>query len=156
LAQKNKKWTKVGSKWKCKIDTYIVTYCAKWLLTKHLKEMHGFVAKKAKPKRPSTFERGLRHQDHAKINAHILGNAMAVERWNDQKVISSTCTKGQYEWDKLVTIAKQCPPFPKPALVKLVLKQLLQVLGFIAWGVGSVPQDATSWMEKDEDLQEMI
>jgi hypothetical protein len=29
-------------------------------------------------------------------------------------------------------------------------------LGFIAWGVGSVPQDATSWMEKDEDLQEMI
>jgi hypothetical protein len=30
------------------------------------------------------------------------------------------------------------------------------VLGLIAWGVGSVAQDATSRMEKDEDLQEMI
>ncbi len=27
---------------------------------------------------------------------------------------------------------------------------------FNAWGVGSVLQDATSWMEKDEDLQGMI
>jgi len=33
---------------------------------------------------------------------------------------------------------------------------LLKVLGFNAWGVGSVPRDATSWMEKDEDLQGMI
>jgi len=41
-------------------------------------------------------------------------------------------------------------------LVKLALKQLLQVLGLIARGVGSVAQDATSRMEKDEDLQEMI
>jgi len=30
------------------------------------------------------------------------------------------------------------------------------VLGFNAWGVGSVPQDATSRMEKGEDLQGMI
>jgi hypothetical protein len=27
---------------------------------------------------------------------------------------------------------------------------------FNAWGVGSVLQDAISWMEKDEDLQGMI
>ncbi len=55
----------------------------------------------------------------------------------------------------MVTIAKQCPPFLKPALVKLVSKQLLQVLGLNAWGVGSVPQNVTSRMEKDEDLQKM-
>jgi len=30
------------------------------------------------------------------------------------------------------------------------------VLGLNAWGVESVPQDETSWMEKDKDLQEMI
>jgi len=30
------------------------------------------------------------------------------------------------------------------------------VLGLNAWGVKSVPQDENSWMEKDEDLQEMI
>ncbi len=78
LAWKDKEWTKVGSKWKCKVSTCIVTYCAKWLLTKHLKEVHGLVAKKAKPERPSTSSGGPRHQDHAKMNARILGNAMAV------------------------------------------------------------------------------
>jgi hypothetical protein len=41
-------------------------------------------------------------------------------------------------------------------LVELALEQLLKVLGLNAWGVGSVPQNATSWMEKDEDLQGMI
>jgi hypothetical protein len=30
------------------------------------------------------------------------------------------------------------------------------VLGLNAWGVGSVPRDAASRMEKDEDLQGMI
>jgi len=29
-------------------------------------EVHGLVVEKIKPKRPLTFERGLRHQDHAK------------------------------------------------------------------------------------------
>jgi hypothetical protein len=51
-----------------------------------LKEVHGLVAEKAKHGRPSTSERGLQHQNHVKMNAHILGNAMAMQRWNDQKV----------------------------------------------------------------------
>jgi len=54
LARKEKEWTKVGSKWKFKVGTYIITYCAKWLLTKHLKKVHGLVAGKAKPKKLST------------------------------------------------------------------------------------------------------
>jgi hypothetical protein len=57
LVWKDKKWKKVGSKWKCKVGIYIVAYCAKWLLTKHLKEVHGLVVENAKPRRPSTFER---------------------------------------------------------------------------------------------------
>jgi hypothetical protein len=40
-------------------------------------------------------------------------------------------------------------------LVKLVSKQLLQVLGLNAWGMGIMPQDATSRMENDENLQKM-
>jgi hypothetical protein len=63
LARKDKKWIKVGSKWKCKVSICIVTYRAKWLLTKHLKEVHGLVVEKAKPRRPSIFELGPRHQD---------------------------------------------------------------------------------------------
>jgi len=111
------------------------------------------VAKKVKHGRPSTSVRGLQHQNHANMNARILGNAMVVQRRNDQKVINRTHAKAQQEWDKLVTLTKQCPPFSKPALVKLASKQLLQVLGFNAWGVRCVPQNATSWMEKDENLQ---
>jgi hypothetical protein len=40
------------------------------------------------------------------MNAWILGNAMDVQRWNDQKVVSRTRAKAQQEWDKLVTLAK--------------------------------------------------
>jgi len=36
--------------------------------------------RKAKFGGPSTYVRGPRHQDHAKMNARILENAMAVQR----------------------------------------------------------------------------
>jgi hypothetical protein len=52
------------------------------------------------------------------MNVRILGNAMVVQRQNDQKVINRVHAKAQREWDKLVIVAKQCPPFTKPALVK--------------------------------------
>jgi hypothetical protein len=156
LARKDKEWTKVGSKWKCKVGTCTVAYCAKWLLTKHLAHVHGLVAEKSKPRRLSTSARGPRHQDHAKMNARILGDAMAVQRRNDQKVASRARAKAEREWNHLVVVAKQCPPLPKPALVKLASEQLLKVLGLNAWGVGSVARDATSRMEKDEGLQGMI
>jgi hypothetical protein len=156
LARKDKEWTKVGLKWKCKVGTCIVAYCAKWLLTKHLKEVHGLVAEKSKPGRLSTFTGGPRHQDHAKMNVRILGNVMAVQRRNDQKVVSCARARADRKWNHLVAIAKKCPPLPKPPLVRLASEPLLKVLGLNAWGVGSVPRDATSRMEKDEDLQGMI
>jgi hypothetical protein len=59
------------------------------------------------------------------MNAQILGNSWAVQRHNDQKVANCIRVKAQQEWDKLVTLAKQCPPFPKLALVKLASEQLL-------------------------------
>jgi len=90
------------------------------------------------------------------MNARILGNAMAVQRRNDQKVASRARAKAQHKWKNLVVVAKQCPPFPKPGLVKLASEQLLKVLGLNAWGVGSVPRDTTLRMEKNEDLQGMI
>jgi hypothetical protein len=88
-------------------------------LTKHLKEVHGLVAEKAKPRRPSTCERGLQHQNHVKMNTCILGDVMAMQRRNDQKVANYAYAKTQCKWDKLVIVAKQCPPLPKPTLVKL-------------------------------------
>jgi hypothetical protein len=86
---------KVGLKWKCKVGIYIFAYCAKWLFTKHLKEVHGLMAEKAKHGRPSTFEGDPRHQNHVKMNVCILGGAMVVQRWNDQKVVSRTHAKAR-------------------------------------------------------------
>ncbi len=85
-----------------------------------------------------------------------LRDAMVVQRWNDQKVDNRARAKAQHKWDKLIVVAKQCPPLPKPTLVKLALQWLLQVLGLNAWGVKNMPQNATSWIEKDENLQENI
>jgi hypothetical protein len=72
------------------------------------------------------------------MNVRILGNAMAVQRRNDQKVASRARAKGEREWNHLVTLAKQCPALPKPPLVIFASAQLLKVLGLNAWGVGSV------------------
>ncbi len=114
------------------------------------------MVEKSKLGRPSTSAGGPRHQDHAKMNARILGNVMAVQRRNDQKVASRARAKAQRKWNHLVALAKECPPLPKPPLVILASEPLLKVLGLNVWGVGSVPRDATSRMEKDEDLQRMI
>jgi hypothetical protein len=78
------------------------------------------------------------------MNARILGNAMAVQRRNDQKNASRARAKAEREWNHMVAVAKQCAPLAKPALVRLASEQLLKVLGLNAWGVGSVPRDATS------------
>jgi hypothetical protein len=90
------------------------------------------------------------------MNAHILGDAMATQRRNDQKAASRARAKAEREWNHLMTLAKQCPPLPKPPLVRFASKQLLKVLGLNAWGVGSVARDAIVRMEKDDDLQGLI
>jgi len=66
------------------------------------------------------------------MNVRILGNVMVVQKQNDQKVASCTCTKTLHKWDKLVIVAKQCPQFSKPVLLKLTSEQLLEVLGLNA------------------------
>jgi hypothetical protein len=76
------------------------------MLTKHLKKVHGLVVKKAKPGRPSTSVKSPRHQDHAKMNARILGNAMVVQRYNDQKVVICAHAKAQRKWNHLVVVTK--------------------------------------------------
>ncbi len=114
------------------------------------------MVEKSKPGRPSIAAGGPQHQDHAKMNARILGNAMVVQRRNDQKVASRARAKAEREWNHLVTLAKQCPPLPKPPLVRFASEQLLKVLGLNAWGVGSVARDVIVRMEKDDDLHGMI
>jgi len=57
MGRKDKEWIKNGSKWQCKINIFIITYSTKWLLIKHLKEVHGLVAENPKLGKPSTSKR---------------------------------------------------------------------------------------------------
>jgi len=57
---------------------------------------------------------------------------MVVQRRNDQKVVGCVHAKAQPKWDKLVIVAKECSPLPKPTLVKLILEQLLMIRSQIA------------------------
>jgi hypothetical protein len=95
-----------------------------------LKEVHGLVVEKVKPERPSTFKKSCWHQEHAQMNVHILRNVMAMQRWNDQKVINRTHAKAHHKWDKLVFVAKQCPPFPKLAFGQINFKATITSVGF--------------------------
>jgi hypothetical protein len=56
------------------------------------------------------------------MNACISGYAVAMQRRNDQKAVSRARAKAEREWNHLVAVAKQCPPLPKPTLVKLASK----------------------------------
>jgi hypothetical protein len=62
----------------------------------------------------------------------MLRNAMAMQRCSDQKVTNPTFAKTQREWNKQVIVTEQCSPLPKPTLVKLASKQLLQMLSLNA------------------------
>jgi hypothetical protein len=106
-------------KWKCEVGTCIVTYCAKWLLTKHLKEVYGLVVENAKPGKPSTFERSPQHQDHVKMNVCILRNVMAMQRWNDQKVISHVCAQAYCKFLQQIFPLLFLEPYNHPKTTKL-------------------------------------
>jgi hypothetical protein len=56
------------------------------------------------------------------MNVHILEDAMAKQKRNDQKVTRHVRAKSQCKWDKLVIVAKECAPLPKPTLVKSASK----------------------------------
>jgi hypothetical protein len=57
---------------------------------------------------------------------------MVMQRRNDEKVVNCVYAKTQCKWDKMVIVLEQCLPLPKPILVKLASKQLLQMLGLNA------------------------
>jgi hypothetical protein len=48
------------------------------VVNKHLKQVHGLIAEKAKPWRPSTFERVPWHQNNVKMNICFLGDAIIM------------------------------------------------------------------------------
>jgi hypothetical protein len=59
MARNDKKCIKDRSKWLCKVC--IVTYYVKWLLTKHLREVHDLMIEKTKLGKPSILKKSFQH-----------------------------------------------------------------------------------------------
>ncbi len=94
------------------------------------------MAEKAKPGRPSTVAGGPRHQDHAKMNARILGNAMAMQRQNDQKVASRARAKAQREWKKPGSYCKTMSTILKTRFGQISFRAIVESVGPQCLGCG--------------------
>jgi len=90
--------------------------------------VHGLVAEKCKPVRPSTSAGGPRHQDHAKMNACILGNAMTMQRRNDHKVASRARAKAKRKWNHLVALARVSTT-PKTTFGHISFRAIVESVG---------------------------
>ncbi len=79
MVRKDKEWMKVGSKWKCKVGTCIVTLCQ--IVVDQAFEGGAWLGGKKRLNLESLqlLKKVLDiNQDHVKMIARILGNAMAI------------------------------------------------------------------------------
>jgi hypothetical protein len=90
------------------------------------------------------------------MNAHVLSDAQAIQRRNDQKATTRTCRSPKESGIESIFLTQGKPELPEPILVKLTSNQLLQVLGIPIWGVGNIPCDIHRWIENDEDVASII
>jgi hypothetical protein len=81
-----------------------------------------------KPRCPSTWEEGLRVQNHVAKNAQCLSNPLAHFCHNEQKAIVRTKRHALLEWDRLYNDLQYRLEVPKPALVKLALATFFDFL----------------------------
>ncbi len=100
-AMEDADWVHEGSRWKCKINGCTNTYAAKWLLCQHLDNKYGLHMQVGKFFRPSTRVGGPRQQNHHAMNARILNNPHARQKWNENKVLNRVKEKAKLEWAEL-------------------------------------------------------
>jgi hypothetical protein len=54
-----------------------------------------------KSRHPSIHPRGPRQQNHGSMNARILNNPHARQKWNEKKTLDQMKKKVELEWDEL-------------------------------------------------------
>jgi hypothetical protein len=106
-AMEDANWVHEGSRWKCKINGCTDAYAAKWLLRQHLDNKHGLCMEVGKSGHPSICVGGLRQQNHHAMNARILSNPHARQKWNEKKAFDRVKKKTKLEWDELQAQAQQ-------------------------------------------------
>jgi len=100
-------WVHKGSRWKCKINGCTNAYAVKWLLCQHLDNKHELRMEVGKFGRPSTRVGGPRQQNHHAMNARILSNPHARQKWNESKTFDKVKKKAKLEWDELQAKTQQ-------------------------------------------------
>ncbi len=150
------KWVKDNSKWCCKVEDYAEKQNTKWLLIVHLKKMHSLATEKGKCGRLSMHLKGFKQQTHTAMNAKVLNDPIAIMQQNEQKATAHTKIPTIVEWDQLQKIAKDLKEVQNPPLVKVVQDHSLQILSIPTWRYDTIPQDAFSHLQKDEDLKDAI
>jgi len=92
---------KMGPNLLCNIGGCDASYTTKYNLLRHLRAHHNGTMELSKPRFPSTWEQGLKVQDHTTMNAQVLNNPLAQFRHNEQKVIARAKRHAFLEWDRL-------------------------------------------------------
>ncbi|CAM6028974.1 unnamed protein product [Sphagnum balticum] len=118
--------------------------------------MHSLATEKGKRGHLSMHLKGLKQQTHTAMNAKVLNDQIAIMQRNEQKATAHTKIPNTVEWDQLSKIAKDLKEVQKPPSVKVAQDHLLQIFGIPTWRYGTIPQDAFSHLEKDEDLEDAI
>jgi len=93
-------WAKDGPKFVCKVVRCDAPYTSKYNLVQHLWAHCNVTMEPGKPECPSTWEEGLKHQDHTTMNMHILNNLLAQFCRNEKKEIARARRHVTLEWDK--------------------------------------------------------
>jgi len=90
-----------GPKFVWRVDGCDASYTTKYNLVRHLWMCHNVTMEPNKPKCPSTWEEGPRHQDHTTMNVRVLNNPLARFCHNEQNAIARVRRHANLKWDRL-------------------------------------------------------
>jgi hypothetical protein len=139
IALKGVHWVMDGPKFAFRVDGCDASYMAKYNLVVHLRVCHNVTMELGKLRCPSIQEEGSKHENHVTMNMLVLNNPLAWFCHNEQKVIARGRRHTNLEWDRFQVALQHTPKVPKPTLIKLAYRHILQLLGITTWGVGAIP-----------------
>jgi len=90
------------------------------------------------------------------MNARILNNLQTWQTHNEEKAIHWMKKKNKAKWDQFQIEVQCLKEVWWLLLVKLTYDKLLQIIGIPMWGVGFIPYNKFSQIEKYNDFTKII
>ncbi len=92
-------WLRDGAKYVYKVHGCNVTNIAKYNLIQHLQMWYNVIMELSKFEHPSTWEEGLKRQDHTTMNVQVLNNLLVQFCCNEHKAIAKAKRLANLEWN---------------------------------------------------------